>query len=249
VRSANGTRYAITNTCAANVLGYAKPGLHAYGNPESAQRAIAVLAEFIGKSIEDTARAILDIATDKVIPVVDDLISEYKLDRDQAVLVGEGGGAAALIRTLPPVPAFVMKISKDAEVISSIGVALALVRDVVERVIPNAQPEDLKRIRREAFEPWSSSAPRPIMSKSRSRSIRTPTGSALPRWAPRRCAPAGAGMRSASPRPGNRSKGDGRQSGARRARRRHAAHARLPGRGRGAKLGNLQEAAQPGSGD
>ena len=37
--SANGTRYAITNTCAANVLGYAKPGLHAYGNPEAAQRA------------------------------------------------------------------------------------------------------------------------------------------------------------------------------------------------------------------
>ena len=27
VRSANGTRYAITNTCAANVLGYAKPGI------------------------------------------------------------------------------------------------------------------------------------------------------------------------------------------------------------------------------
>ena len=36
--------------------------------------------------------------------------------------------------------------------ISSIGVALALVRDVVERIIPNAQPEDIKRIRREAFE-------------------------------------------------------------------------------------------------
>src|SRR5439155_18552583 len=44
------------------------------------------------------------------------------------------------------------EISRDAEVISSIGVALALVRDVVERVIPNPQPEDLKRIRREAFE-------------------------------------------------------------------------------------------------
>ena len=35
--------------------------------------------------------------TDKVIPVVEDLIREYALDRDQAVLVGEGGGAAALI--------------------------------------------------------------------------------------------------------------------------------------------------------
>ncbi|HEV3501700.1 MAG TPA: hydantoinase/oxoprolinase family protein [Bradyrhizobium sp.] len=152
VRSANGTRYAITNTCAANVLGYAKPGLHAYGNPESARRALAALADLIGKSIEDTARAILDIATDKVIPVVDDLIREYKLDRDQAVLVGEGGGAAALIPHASDRTGLRHVISKDAEVISSIGVALALVRDVVERVIPNPQPDDLKRIRREAFE-------------------------------------------------------------------------------------------------
>jgi N-methylhydantoinase A len=152
VRCANGTRYAITNTCAANVLGYAKPGLHAYGEPESARRAIAALGKMIGKSIEDTARAILDIATDKVIPVVDDLIAEYKLDRDQAVLVGEGGGAAALIPHASGRTGLHHVISKDAEVISSIGVALALVRDVVERVIPNPQPDDLKRIRREAFE-------------------------------------------------------------------------------------------------
>src|SRR6266480_2548550 len=152
VRSSNGTRYAITNTCAANVLGYAKPGLHAYGNPEAAQRAMAALADWIGKSIEDTARTILDIATDKVIPVVDDLIAEYKLDRDQAVLVGEGGGAAALIPHASNRTGLHHEISRDAEVISSIGVALALVRDVVERVIPNPLPEDLKRIRREAFE-------------------------------------------------------------------------------------------------
>jgi hypothetical protein len=152
VRSANGTRYAITNTCAANVLGYAKPGLHAYGNPEAARRAMAALADLIGESIEDTARSILDIATDKVIPVVDDLISEYKLDRDQATLVGEGGGAAALIPHASHRTGLHHVISRDAEVISSIGVALALVRDVVERVIPNPRPADLKRIRREAFE-------------------------------------------------------------------------------------------------
>lgn len=152
VRSATGTRYAITNTCAANLLGYAKPGLHAHGNPESARRAIAALAGMIGKSVEDTARAILDIATDKVIPVVDDLMAEYKLDRDQAVLVGEGGGAAALIPHASSRTGLHHVISKDAEVISSIGVALALVRDVVERVIPNPTPEDIRRIRREAFE-------------------------------------------------------------------------------------------------
>lgn len=152
VRVANGSRHAITNTCAANVLGYAKPGLHAHGNPEAARRAMAPLALLIGKSVEDTARAILMIATDKVIPVVEDLIREYKLDRDQAMLVGEGGGAAALIPFAAERTQLRHVISKDAEVISSIGVALALVREVVERVIPNPLPEDLRRIRREAFE-------------------------------------------------------------------------------------------------
>ena len=44
------------------------------------------------------------------------------------------------------------KISQDAEVISSIGVALALVRETIERVIPNPGPEDLQRIKREAFD-------------------------------------------------------------------------------------------------
>ena len=45
---ADGTRYAITNTCAANVLGYAKPGWHAHGNAESARRAMAPLAQRLG---------------------------------------------------------------------------------------------------------------------------------------------------------------------------------------------------------
>ena len=36
--------------------------------------------------------------------------------------------------------------------ISSIGVALALVRETIERVIPNPTPEDLQRIKREAFD-------------------------------------------------------------------------------------------------
>ncbi|TWT08659.1 hydantoinase/oxoprolinase family protein [Reyranella sp. CPCC 100927] len=152
IRVADGTRYAITNTCAANVLGYAKPGLHAYGNPESARRAMTPLAALLGCSVEDAARQILDRATGKAIPVVEQLIAEYGLDRDQAVLVGEGGGAGALIPFTAERMNLAHTISKDAEVISSIGVALALVRDVVERVIPNPQPDDLKAIKREAFD-------------------------------------------------------------------------------------------------
>jgi len=41
-------------------------------------------------------------------------------------------------------------IPKYAEVISSIGVALAMVRDVVERVIPNPTTQDIVAIKREA---------------------------------------------------------------------------------------------------
>jgi N-methylhydantoinase A/oxoprolinase/acetone carboxylase beta subunit len=152
IRVANGTRYAITNTCAANVLGYAKPGWHAHGDAESARRAMSALADHLRTSVEEAARRILETASQKVIPVVESLLLEYALDRDQALLVGEGGGAAALIPFVAERMKLGFKISQDAEVISSIGVALALVRETVERVIPNPKPDDLQRIKREAFD-------------------------------------------------------------------------------------------------
>ncbi|MEO8009984.1 MAG: hydantoinase/oxoprolinase family protein, partial [Betaproteobacteria bacterium] len=152
IRCSNGERYALTNTCAANILGYAKPGWHAHGNAESARLAFAPLARHIGTTIEEAARRVLVKAAAKVTGVVEDLLEEYKLDRDQAVLIGEGGGAASLIPFVAEILKLDFKISQDAEVISSIGVALALVRETIERVIPNPGPEDLQRIKREAFD-------------------------------------------------------------------------------------------------
>jgi N-methylhydantoinase A/oxoprolinase/acetone carboxylase beta subunit len=152
IACASGKRFAITNTCAANVLEYAKPGMHAYGNPRAARLAMQALAERLGVSVEEAARRILQKASDKVVPVVESLMQEYALDRDQAVLVGEGGGAAALIPFVAERMRLDYKISQDAEVISSIGVALAMVRETVERVVPNPTPEELQRIKREAFD-------------------------------------------------------------------------------------------------
>lgn len=152
IETAAGKRFALTNTCAANVLGYAKPGMHAYGNPEAARRAFEPLAAMLGKSVEETAEAVLERAAAKVLPVVADLIKEYELDADQCLLIGEGGGAASILPYVAAKTDLKHEISKDAEVISSIGVALALVRDVVERIIPHPQPADLTAIRREAIE-------------------------------------------------------------------------------------------------
>ena len=152
VRVADGTRYALTTTCAANVLGRTAPGMHAHGNPVAARLAFAPLADLLGTTVEEAATAVLDCAAGKVVPVVASLIKEYQLDPDQCLLIGEGGGAGALIPHTALSTGLKFEISKDAEVISSIGVALALVRDVVERIIPHPKPEDLQAIRREAIE-------------------------------------------------------------------------------------------------
>ncbi len=152
LRSRNGVRYAVTTTCAANVLGYAEAGMHAFGSPDAARAAMEPLAALLGMSVDAAARAILERATDKVVPVIEQLVAEYGLDRDQAMLVGEGGGAGALMPFAAERLGLRHVISPDAEVISSIGVALALVREVVERVIADPAPEDLRAIRREALD-------------------------------------------------------------------------------------------------
>jgi N-methylhydantoinase A/oxoprolinase/acetone carboxylase beta subunit len=152
IRGRDGKRYALTTTCAANVLGYARPGMHAYGNPAAASAAMQPLAAALDLSVEDVANEILERATDKVLPTVEQLIAEYGLDRDQALLVGEGGGAGALLPFAAERLGLRHVISPDAEVISSIGVALAMVREVVERVVADPTPADLRAIRREALD-------------------------------------------------------------------------------------------------
>jgi N-methylhydantoinase A/oxoprolinase/acetone carboxylase beta subunit len=144
IRGRDGVRYAITTTCAANALGYAKEGMHAYGDPAAAAAVIGLAGP-----VKELAREILERATDKILPTVEQLIAEYGLDRDQ-LLVGEGGGAGALLPFVAERLGLRYVISPDAEVISSIGVALAMVREVVERVIAEPGDDDLRAIRREA---------------------------------------------------------------------------------------------------
>jgi N-methylhydantoinase A/oxoprolinase/acetone carboxylase beta subunit len=152
VKLADGRRVAITTTDAANVLGIVKPGDYSYGDPEAARRTMVPLAARVGLSLEDTARRILDVAVGKIIPTIERLVEEYGLERDQIILVGGGGGASALIPHAAARLGLEYRIAQNAEVISSIGVALAMVRDSVERVMPNPKPEALLAIRAEARE-------------------------------------------------------------------------------------------------
>jgi N-methylhydantoinase A/oxoprolinase/acetone carboxylase beta subunit len=146
----DGTRVALTPTCASNVLGFVPEGAFARGNALAARRGFEVLAAHLGSDAEQLARDLLDVASAKVIAAVNELIADYELDRETLVVVGGGGGAAALVPYTAQRTGLEFRLARDAEVISPIGVALALVREVVERTIVDPTPDDIVRIRREA---------------------------------------------------------------------------------------------------
>lgn len=151
VRLASGERVAITNTCAANVLGLVRPEDFSYGNAESSRKAIQALADYCGTTVEDIATQIMEKSYQKIKPVILGLAEKYKLEKDQISLVGVGGGAAVLIVYFARKMGLKYSIPKNAEVISSIGVALSMVRDVVERIIPSPTKEDIRSIKQEAL--------------------------------------------------------------------------------------------------
>lgn len=150
IKLKNGKRITITNTCAANVLGLVTEKDYSHGNVESCRKAMKPIADYIGTTVEDVATQILTRAYEKISPVILELAEKYKLEHDQISLVGVGGGATSLIGFCSDKMGVQYSVPENAEVISSIGVALAMVRDVVERVVPNPTPEDIRSIKAEA---------------------------------------------------------------------------------------------------
>ncbi|MFE9387278.1 hydantoinase/oxoprolinase family protein [Streptomyces sp. NPDC007025] len=150
VLDAAGGRFALTLTCAANALGRVPEGDFARSGQECARAALAPLAAALGTDVAGAARAVLDAGTKQVEAVVDAMIRDYRLDRDTAVLVGGGGGAASVTPHLAAHTGLEGRIARHSEVISPIGVALALVREQVERIIPGATQEQILAVRAEA---------------------------------------------------------------------------------------------------
>jgi N-methylhydantoinase A/oxoprolinase/acetone carboxylase beta subunit len=138
---ANGTRYAVTLTCAANALGIVPAGAYARSEPESARLAMEPLAQALGVDVEEASRVVLRRAIKPVRDVVDELAREYRLDH--VTLVGGGGGAAAVTPFLGTEAKQDWRIAAHSEVISPLGAALALVRETVERIVPSPSNADI----------------------------------------------------------------------------------------------------------
>lgn len=150
VLDAAGGRFALTMTCAANAAGRVPEGDFARSDQEVAAEAIAPLAAALGVDVATAAHRLLDAGTAQVKKVVDTMIRDYRLDKDTALLVGGGGGAASVTPHLADVCGLEGRIARHSEVISPIGVALALVREQIERTIPGAGQEQILAVRAEA---------------------------------------------------------------------------------------------------
>jgi N-methylhydantoinase A len=146
IESAGGKCFAITNTCAANALGLVPVGDYARANQTSAKLALSILANRLGTTMEQVSTTILDISSKKVLDIVEHVIKEYKLKKERVVLIGGGGGASVIVPYIALKQQLQYKIAEHAEVISSIGVAAAMIHEEAEKTVANPRLEDISAL-------------------------------------------------------------------------------------------------------
>jgi N-methylhydantoinase A len=143
-----GRRIAITLTCAANALEAIPRGAYARGDRVSARRAFEIASSPVGGDWESLARAFVQAATRKVAGAVSEAVAESRLV--SPIIVGLGGGAGALIPAVAAACGSQWSIPAEAEVISSIGDALSMVRVEIERTLARPSTEAVAALHREA---------------------------------------------------------------------------------------------------
>ena len=138
VQAADGRRWALTVTCAANALGKVAADVYAAGSSPAALRGFEVMGQALGCSGQAAAQQMLDLAAERVAAAVKEMSREYKLRRGAFQLSGGGGGAGALVPAVAERLGVPYRLVERAPVISSLGDALASVREEVERAVGDA---------------------------------------------------------------------------------------------------------------
>lgn len=144
------TAVTLTPTCAANLLSFVPEGDPARGDDSRLKSAFETAARALKTAPHTLAQSILTKATDPVQRTVRRMMEDGKLDAKVVALVGGGGGAAAIVPFLSRRMNVRHELSQNSDVLSAIGVALAMVRDSVERSVLDPTQDDILRIRKEA---------------------------------------------------------------------------------------------------
>ncbi|MFA5927825.1 MAG: hydantoinase/oxoprolinase family protein [Candidatus Margulisiibacteriota bacterium] len=143
--------WSITTTCAANQLNLIPEGDYAQGNKAVIEHSLQKLAEAVGKGSADAiAEEIMAKGSLPIRKVIDDLVLEHKLRKEDITLIGGGGGASVWINYLSKKMGVKADLVDNASVISAIGAAMALLQETVERTLIDPKPEDFSAIRQQA---------------------------------------------------------------------------------------------------
>lgn len=142
---------AITNTCAANALGLINENDYAYGNKEAAIKALSLLAKKMRiQDYKEAAKIILNHSVKKIIHIIEPMIKQYELNSEQISLIGGGGGASVLVPYMAKQLAVPFELVENAEVVSSIGVAAAMIYEEIEKTINEPNPDEVSFLIEEA---------------------------------------------------------------------------------------------------
>jgi len=141
LRLVDGGRVALTTTCAANALGITRVGDYCHAAPEASMAAFEIAATSMRIDAERIARHMLTAAGEAICELALTVAKSSELDEPS--LVGVGGGAGGLARHAARMLGWDLVIPDHAEVISSIGDALSLLRAERERTTDGLDPDVL----------------------------------------------------------------------------------------------------------
>jgi N-methylhydantoinase A/oxoprolinase/acetone carboxylase beta subunit len=143
LRLADGRTAALTNTCAANALGLVLGTDYAFGSREAALAGFEVAGRRLRLPGTEVARRMLEASSTALGALVRAVAEQYELARPTAIAVG---GGAALGRVVTTALGLECVVPKAAEVISSVGDALSLVRAEREWTLDNPRAADVQAL-------------------------------------------------------------------------------------------------------
>ncbi|MBK5333623.1 MAG: hypothetical protein JJD93_16725 [Ilumatobacteraceae bacterium] len=147
---ADGTRAAVTVTCAANALAITQPGDHAWSPTSHKAGAVALRVAGEHCKIEGVtvAERMMAAASEAVCESVYRLVTAEKLRGP--VILAVGGAAGGLGRFVAKRMGLPCTVPADAEIISSIGDALSMVRAERERTVHSLTADVVRQLSEEA---------------------------------------------------------------------------------------------------
>ena len=149
IKNPNGEIFAITLTCILNALGLLNYDDYSFGNIQSAKIAVSILANFLNTSIQNIANKILQIAVFKCTSIINNLTKQYGIKN--LILFGGGGACGTLVPFIAKKIHCKYKICKNAPIISTIGVSLSAIREVIEKTVFDPTQKDIENLKKQAI--------------------------------------------------------------------------------------------------